>query len=202
MKTYNSNVYIHFVPDKTLYVGKTSTELDERWRNGEGYRKQKEFYSKIQEFGWDKIEHVVFKSGLTKDEAATIERDLTVFLSKYEEVTGWRVLNVQNRSKKYERTYSEELDLLDDLLNVKNRSEKYERTDLLDENEDIIKENVILKEYIRKLEKQIDEMPYNEAKFKELKGKYEMLQVDHQNLEYVVKMLRSETQLQQNIYTK
>lgn len=139
---------------------------------------------------------------MTKDEAATIERDLTVFLSKYEKVTGWRVLNVQNKSEKYERTYSEELDLLDDLLNVKNRSEKFERTDLLDENEDIIKENVILKEYIRKLEKQIDEMPYNEAKFKELKGKYEMLQVDHQNLEYVVKMLRSETQLQQNIYTK
>lgn len=180
MKTYNSKVYLHFVPDNTLYVGKTSTELDERWRNGEGYRKQKEFYSKIQEFGWDKIEHVVFKSGLTKDEAATIERDLTVFLSKYEKVTGWRVLNVINKSEKYERTYFEEIDLQD-------------------ENEDIIQENVILKECIRKLKKQINEMPYNEAEYRELKGKYEMLQIDYQNLEYVVKMLRSKTQLQQNI---
>ena len=54
-------VYIHTCPNGKKYVGVTKRTLEERWCNGEGYKKHSHFYSAIQKYGWDNIEHEYFK---------------------------------------------------------------------------------------------------------------------------------------------
>lgn len=45
------SVYIHITPSNKYYVGITSKEPCERWRNGFGYYSQKYFYNAIQKYG-------------------------------------------------------------------------------------------------------------------------------------------------------
>lgn len=54
-------VYIHTCPNGKKYVGVTKKTTEERWRNGEGYKKHKHFYSAIQKYGWDNIGHESFE---------------------------------------------------------------------------------------------------------------------------------------------
>lgn len=54
-------VYIHTCPNGKKYVGVTKNTLEGRWKNGEGYKKQKHFYAAIQKYGWDNIEHESFE---------------------------------------------------------------------------------------------------------------------------------------------
>ena len=54
-------VYIHTCPNYKKYVGVTKKTLEERWKNGEGYKKQKHFYAAIQKYGWDNIGHESFE---------------------------------------------------------------------------------------------------------------------------------------------
>lgn len=55
-------VYIHTCPNGKKYVGVTKRTPEERWCNGEGYKKHSHFYSAIQKYGWDNIEHEYFKT--------------------------------------------------------------------------------------------------------------------------------------------
>ena len=55
-------VYIHTCPNGKKYVGLTTTEPKKRWgSNGVRYKSNKHFYSAIQKYGWDNIEHQVFE---------------------------------------------------------------------------------------------------------------------------------------------
>ena len=54
-------VYIHTCPNGKKYVGITTTDPKDRWRKGEGYKSNKHFYSAIQKYGWNNIEHQVFE---------------------------------------------------------------------------------------------------------------------------------------------
>lgn len=54
-------VYTHTCPNGKRYVGVTKKTLEERWKNGEGYKKQKHFYAAIQKYGWENIEHKSFE---------------------------------------------------------------------------------------------------------------------------------------------
>lgn len=68
------SVYIHITPSNKYYVGITSKEPCERWRNGFGYYSQKYFYNAIQKYGWDNIYHEIVASNLTKEEANNFEK--------------------------------------------------------------------------------------------------------------------------------
>ena len=70
------SVYIHKLPNKKVYIGITSQKPERRWRSGEGYKRNKHFYSAILKYGWDNIEHSVLFENLTKDEACEIEKFL------------------------------------------------------------------------------------------------------------------------------
>ena len=79
MKTIDNrefSVYMHTVPDGRVYIGMTSQKPEVRWFNGEGYRGNSAFYEVIQEEGWDNIEHEIIDCGLTKEEAAALEKEL------------------------------------------------------------------------------------------------------------------------------
>lgn len=58
-----------------FYVGITSQKVERRWRSdGSGYNKNcLKMYRAIQKYGWDNFYHEIFASGLTEDEALTME---------------------------------------------------------------------------------------------------------------------------------
>ena len=69
-------VYVHISPDSKRYYGATKLNINNRWRNGKGYKTQKYFWEAIQKYGWDNIQHIVIAKGLTKDEAYWLEEEL------------------------------------------------------------------------------------------------------------------------------
>lgn len=76
MEIYNGtySVYIHLFPNKKVYVGITSRPVEVRWGSkGAGYFEQPLIYRAIQKYGWNNIEHVIFASNLTKQEAIRME---------------------------------------------------------------------------------------------------------------------------------
>ena len=66
-------LYIHTCPNGKKYVGITIRRPEYRWRKGEGYKSNKHFYSAIQKYGWDNIEHQVFEVD-TKEEMFFLEK--------------------------------------------------------------------------------------------------------------------------------
>lgn len=94
-------VYIHILPNNSIYIGQTKDRLKKRWRNGEGYKGNTEFHDYIEKYGWDNIQHLLYKDKLTETEADIIERDLIKFYSRNESATGLKVLNIKhNRRRK------------------------------------------------------------------------------------------------------
>ena len=91
----NYKVYIHIMTGLWIYIGQTGQDLEERWQNGEGYKQHNQMlYHQIKKYGWENINHILYKDNLTKKEADIIERDLIHFYSKNEMATGLMVLNL------------------------------------------------------------------------------------------------------------
>lgn len=58
------------------YVGITSQHVHARWDNGKHYSRHARFYSDILEFGWNSFDHDVVASGLSKEDAEKMEREM------------------------------------------------------------------------------------------------------------------------------
>lgn len=70
-------VYIHTNTQNGLkYVGITSQDPEQRWRNGGGYYKNRFFTRAIKKYGWDAFEHEIVAEGLTKLQAEKLEKKL------------------------------------------------------------------------------------------------------------------------------
>lgn len=81
-------VYLHIFPDTTIYIGITSYPLKDRWREGRGYKGQK-VYELIQQYDWNtEIEHILFASNLTKEEASNMEK---LLIAKMREISPFQV---------------------------------------------------------------------------------------------------------------
>lgn len=80
-------VYIHIVSKELsgyeydkYYVGVTSNSVDKRWgKDGSAYKSQR-FMNAINKYGWNNIQHEIFASNLTKDEACNMEKTLITLL--------------------------------------------------------------------------------------------------------------------------
>lgn len=72
----NYTVYKHETPNGKIYIGITSIEPETRWRGGNGYSRNKHFYSAIKKYGWGAIKHEIIAKGLTRTEASEEERRL------------------------------------------------------------------------------------------------------------------------------
>lgn len=59
-----------------VYIGITSTSVESRWRNGEGYYSQEYFYKAIKKYGWEGFTHEVLFDNLTEEEARAKEIEL------------------------------------------------------------------------------------------------------------------------------
>lgn len=67
-------VYAHITPDGKMYVGMTGIKTWKRWGYGRGYKDIPRFYEAIEKYGWNNIQHEIVASGLTKEEAAHMEK--------------------------------------------------------------------------------------------------------------------------------
>ena len=74
-------VYKHTAPNGKVYIGITGQNPERRWANGEGYKKNKHFYSAIRSYKWENIKHEILETGLTKQQACKKEIEL---IAKYD----------------------------------------------------------------------------------------------------------------------
>lgn len=60
-----------------IYIGITREKKPEkRWKNGLGYKHSSHLWAAIQKYGWSNFDHEVIASGLTEQEACSMEIDL------------------------------------------------------------------------------------------------------------------------------
>lgn len=75
----NCIVYVHITPNNKLYIGITSTTLENRSCGGRNYTGQY-FSNAIKKYGWDNIKHLILIENLTWEVACECEKYL---ISKY-----------------------------------------------------------------------------------------------------------------------
>ena len=76
-------VYKHIFPNDKIYIGITCNSPKTRWGNqGYGYKNQLVGRA-IKKYGWNNIEHIIIRKGLTKEEAKIAERKL---IKKYMDI--------------------------------------------------------------------------------------------------------------------
>ena len=70
-------VYKHTSPNGKVYIGITCSEdINTRWLDGYGYKRNIMFFNDIQKFGWENIKHEILYEGKTAKEAHKIEKEL------------------------------------------------------------------------------------------------------------------------------
>ena len=71
---YMYYVYAHTLKaDGRKYIGITSQTLNERWRNGSGYKGSTHFKNAIDKYGWDAFDHEVLNVCNSREEAYKLE---------------------------------------------------------------------------------------------------------------------------------
>lgn len=75
-----------------FYIGQTCQDLKKRaGSNGKSYRFCERFYAAIKEFGWNSFEHTILLSGLSKEEANLLERELITSTHSYDPDIGYNI---------------------------------------------------------------------------------------------------------------
>jgi group I intron endonuclease len=147
LKTYC--IYSHISPSKKIYIGQTSQikNINKRWVNGDGYKRQSYFYNAIQKYGWDNFEHIILETNLSKEEADEREKYWISFYNSDNKMYGYnltsggsseKILNdaaKENLIRSHEQSqgksvlcletgdlYSSERDAARSTNNIKNRS--------------------------------------------------------------------------------
>lgn len=82
MKKYYIYKHTNKVNGKS-YIGVTSMEPKDRWRNGYGYRSQPKFFNAIMKNGWNNFSHEIIAACYSKEIAYEIEKAL---IKKYDSI--------------------------------------------------------------------------------------------------------------------
>lgn len=72
---YKAFVYCHILPNNKYYIG-IAKDLKSRWKDGTGYKRNKKFYDAINEYGWDKIKHLILYKCQDYSDAKCLEMHL------------------------------------------------------------------------------------------------------------------------------
>lgn len=74
-KTQNNyTVYKHMTPSGKVYIGITGKDVNKRWLNGRGYKRNNHFWNAIKKYGWENISHEILASNLSREEACEAEK--------------------------------------------------------------------------------------------------------------------------------
>ena len=77
MEENNYTVYMHENKiNSKKYIGITGKKPEERWRKGTNYRTCTAINRAFEKYGWDGFNHVIIKTGLTREEACDEEKRL------------------------------------------------------------------------------------------------------------------------------
>lgn len=76
-------VYMHISPSGKRYIGITGSSVEERWKNGLGYKTQL-FYRAIEKYGWDNFQHIIIAENLSLSDAEKMEIEL---IKEYNTIT-------------------------------------------------------------------------------------------------------------------
>lgn len=121
-KVNGSWTYGHIVvPVKLIYIGSSSEpKCSDRWSRG-GY-KRSSLQPYIEEYGWENIEHIVFKDGLTPKQAEQLE-DLLI---EQATIDGWCINErrsggeSRDNTKEYRKQYYQ-----DNIEEISKKQKKY-----------------------------------------------------------------------------
>ena len=75
-------IYMLIFPNGKVYIGK-AINPKKRWRNGEGYKDNKEMYDDILKYKWENIEKKILYSGLSIDQAREKENETIVIYKSF-----------------------------------------------------------------------------------------------------------------------
>ena len=95
-------VYLHRCPNGKVYVGITKN-YKSRWCSGSGYKDNNQFFSDIQEFGWENIEHKILISDLTISEAKNYESMLILAYDSENPKKGYNRTSIKRELLKLEQ---------------------------------------------------------------------------------------------------
>lgn len=110
------SVYRHDCPDGRCYIGITCREPKYRWQGGLGYQDSNpDFFKYILANGWDNIEHKILHSGLTEEEARSLEKKEIL-------AAGSRVFNILHANKVLRAVPLTHSEKLEDLTEVEKRA--------------------------------------------------------------------------------
>lgn len=90
MKKYCVYKHTHLASNR-VYIGITCQTVNQRWRNGEGYKKSPYFYNTIKKYGWDSFSHEVLFDNLTKEQAEQLEIELIAEYDSTNELKGFNL---------------------------------------------------------------------------------------------------------------
>lgn len=76
-------LYEHVFPNGKKYIGITS-DIENRWQNGNNYKNQRKVANAINHYGWENIKHNIIVGGLDKDQAEKLEEYLIAELHTIE----------------------------------------------------------------------------------------------------------------------
>lgn len=80
--TDNYKIYVHINKiNGKMYIGQTCQNVEDRWRDGNGYKNCCYFGNAIQKYRWDNFEHIVLIDNLSLEEANIFEEEL---IKKYD----------------------------------------------------------------------------------------------------------------------
>lgn len=81
-----------------MYVGITSKKnINDRWRNGNGYSDTPHFGAAIKKYGWDNFDHETIASNLTEEEACNFEKLLIRKLNLLDDRYGYNISEGGNK---------------------------------------------------------------------------------------------------------
>lgn len=81
---------MHVSPDNKVYVGITSQKPEKRWgKCGIHYKASSYFWNAIQYHGWDNFQHIIFATGLSKDDAGHMEQLLILLYETMDRSKGY-----------------------------------------------------------------------------------------------------------------
>lgn len=103
MEQNNYTVYLHISPSGKRYYGITCQDVNLRWHNGEGYKKQM-FYRAIKKYGWDNFQHIIVAENLSKEDACALEISLIAVYNTTDSHYGYNIGEGGEHSKCSEST--------------------------------------------------------------------------------------------------
>lgn len=92
-------IYIHTVPNGKIYIGQTKN-INNRWRNGEGYVDNRPFYKDIKIYGWKNIKHEIIAECEELEAALKLESVLIAVLKAENPDYGYNQTNIYENAMK------------------------------------------------------------------------------------------------------